>query len=139
MSDQTMHRPEQAQAQRWAQQMGLESGQQIYPSSFIVKDSVTAFSGRQGSQRSLYLVWKGTSPAWVEKFEGTTAEIKLDDQVMTSKRCPTNSANAAVSARLAAPGAARVGLPFETRELAADGGVFEDAFGPYGVHVYTWE
>ena len=95
MSDQTMHRPEQAQAQRWAQQMGLESGQQIYPSSFIVKDSVTAFSGRQGSQRSLYLVWKGTSPAWVEKFEGTTAEIKLDDQVMTSKRCPTNSANAA--------------------------------------------
>jgi hypothetical protein len=49
-----------------------------------------------------------------------------------------NSARAEVSAQLAAPGARTVSLPFENRQVTADGTGFQDTFEPYGVHVYVW-
>jgi len=50
-----------------------------------------------------------------------------------------NSARAKVTAKLAAPGATRIDLPFESRQVAPADGTFTDTFAPYGVHVYVWE
>ena len=50
-----------------------------------------------------------------------------------------NSANAEVSARFAVGPGARITLPFEGRQIAADERGFADTFGPYAVHVYVWE
>jgi hypothetical protein len=95
MSDQKMHRPERMKAERWAQQVGLQLKERVYPSSFIVLDDVTAFFARQGDKRSLCFAWKGTAPTWLASFQGNTAEIKLDDQALTCKQCPANETNAA--------------------------------------------
>jgi hypothetical protein len=47
-----------------------------------------------------------------------------------------NSAMADIRARFAVPGVAAAKEFFEKRELAVSDNAFEDAFGPYGVHVY---
>ena len=49
-----------------------------------------------------------------------------------------NSARADVSVRLPIAGGKTIDLPFEDRQIAADAAGFEDAFGPYAVHVYVW-
>ena len=50
-----------------------------------------------------------------------------------------NSANAEVTAQFTVGRGAKITLPFEGREIAADERGFADTFGPYAVHVYVWE
>ena len=49
-----------------------------------------------------------------------------------------NSSASEVKARVHIGDAATLTLPFEERELRAEGGELIDTFGPYGVHVYIW-
>lgn len=50
-----------------------------------------------------------------------------------------NSSKAAVTARFSCAAGKQVSLPQESRRITADARGFTDSFGPYGVHVYTWE
>jgi hypothetical protein len=49
-----------------------------------------------------------------------------------------NSANAAVTARLRVAGGRLVSVPYEDRQITADGEGLVDTFKPFGVHVYVW-
>ncbi len=64
--------------------------------------------------------------------------VLLKDHDGKSYLLAANSARADVSVRLPVAGGQTIDLPFENRRIVADETGFEDAFGPYGVHVYVW-
>ncbi len=82
----------QPEAEAMAAQLGDLSGLTVYPRSIVAIRPSLLFLGRQGVEKYLGLLTKGSPP---DGFSGETQTVTVGDNTLTLTLCPTTATNAA--------------------------------------------
>ncbi|OGV79964.1 MAG: hypothetical protein A3K19_11420 [Lentisphaerae bacterium RIFOXYB12_FULL_65_16] len=109
--------------------------------------NICALAGELAKLQDVFVERTGPQPAAPTVTSGPDKDalgfpsigVLLKEHAGKKYLLAANSARAAVTATFSLPGAKRLDLPFENRQVAPADGTFTDTFVPYGVHVYVWE
>ncbi len=96
MSDnQQLRRPESPQKERWADQLSGHLGAVVYGSSLVIRNGITSFLYRCGTDRKFGMMWADEQDRMIDAFAGEPGRVNLDGNMLNLKTCPTDEANSA--------------------------------------------